>query len=147
KKTKTVNLPHSFKITPEYKSNVTINLRKCGAMVLGKWRDFMCYNLGADSSEYPFQIAKNLHGAKYQWGAYTGEDRRYVSQYYDQHTDLKPETGWILSGIYYNNHYKDWNSGTEAFPVKASKDPCPSGFRIPTAREWQSVINSNSFSR
>ncbi|MCT3959781.1 hypothetical protein HZQ27_11700 [Elizabethkingia anophelis] len=144
---KTVNLPNSFKITPEYKSNLTINLRKCGAMVLGKWRDFMCYNLGADSSEYPFQIAKNLHGAKYQWGATTGEESRYVSQYYDQLTDNKPDTGWKLTGILYNDHNKDWNSGTETSPIKASKDPCPSGFRIPTAREWQSVIDWNSLSR
>ncbi len=85
--TKTIDLVNAFKITPEYKSNLTINVSRCGAY-LGPnntlWKEFMCHNLGADLSADPFTPAAAAHGAKYQWGVKTGETGRYISQDDDQ---------------------------------------------------------------
>ncbi|MDE5448350.1 hypothetical protein BAX94_04195 [Elizabethkingia meningoseptica] len=137
---KTISLPNSFKITPEYKNNLTINLRNCGAY-LGpnntQWKDFMCHNLGADYSADPFTPSAAIHGAKYQWGAQTGEEGRYVSQADDQ-----SNPGDIA----------DWNStpkpdGSWSDTSKTSNDPCPTGYRLPTTIQWQAVIAYNNVER
>ncbi|MDX8577434.1 hypothetical protein OZ662_18645, partial [Elizabethkingia sp. HX WYD] len=65
----TISLPNSFKITPEYKNNLTINLMKCGAYVgpnndRTNYKEFMCHNLGADYSADPFTPSAAIHGAK-----------------------------------------------------------------------------------
>ena len=36
----------------------------------------------------------------------------------------------------------NWNSGTETTPAKASYDPCPTGWRVPTGAELQSLMDS-----
>ncbi|MDE5480654.1 hypothetical protein KRE28_02370 [Elizabethkingia meningoseptica] len=137
---KTISLPNSFKITPEYKNNLTINLRKCG-VYLGpnntQWKDFMCHNLGADYSADPFTPSAAIHGAKYQWGAQTGEEGRYISQADDQ-----SNPGDIA----------DWNSkpkpdGSWSDTSKTSNDPCPTGYRLPTTIQWQAVIAYNNVER
>ncbi|MDQ8748592.1 fibrobacter succinogenes major paralogous domain-containing protein [Elizabethkingia miricola] len=133
--TKTFNLPNSFKITPENKSNLTINLSKCGAY-LGpgntQWKDFMCHNLGADRNADPFIPAAAIHGAKYQWGGGTGEAGKYYSQANDQ-----SNSGAILG----------WNNALIPDDAwSAGKDPCPTGYRIPTKEQWESVVNNNVLS-
>ncbi|MDV4140846.1 hypothetical protein CMT31_05590 [Elizabethkingia anophelis] len=133
---KTINLPNSFKITPGNKSNLTINLNKCG-VYLGagntQWNDFMCYNLGADQSMDPFTASALVHGDKYQWGAQTGETGYYYSQ-----SDDQSNSGAIL----------DWNTvgkpnGSWSDSSKTLNDPCPPGYRVPTRTEWQNIINNN----
>lgn len=47
----------------------------------------MCQNLGATEGVDPFSPEAGNHGAKYQWGAKTGEVGRYVSQADDQSKD------------------------------------------------------------
>ncbi|WP_336690567.1 FISUMP domain-containing protein [Elizabethkingia anophelis] len=140
--TKTISLPNSFKITPENKSNLTINLMKCGAYIgpntdPANYKEFMCHNLGADTSADPFTPAAATHGAKYQWGAQTGEAGRYISQADDQ------SSSGSISG---------WNStskpnGSWSDNSKTSNDPCPSGYRVPTRAQWQSVIDNNNVER
>lgn len=140
--TKTINLPNSFKITPEYKSNLTINLKKCGAYIgpntdFANYKEFMCQNLGATEGIDPFSPEAGNHGAKYQWGAQPGETGRYISQTNDQ-SNSGTVSGWISTSK---------PSGSWSDASKTSNDPCPSGYKVPTRAQWQAVISNNNVER
>ncbi|CAM3668479.1 FISUMP domain-containing protein [Elizabethkingia occulta] len=140
--TKNISFPNSFKITPENKSNLTISLKKCGAYIgantnPANYKEFMCHNLGADTSADAFTPAATIHGAKYQWGAQTNETGRYISQANDQSN----------SGIIFG-----WNgvakaNGSWSDTSKTANDPCPAGYRVPTTSQLQAVINNNNIER
>ncbi|HFK5586374.1 TPA: hypothetical protein ACGZ92_002585 [Elizabethkingia anophelis] len=141
--TKAISLPNSFKITPENNSNLTINLsQQCGAYIgpntnPSNFKSFMCQNLGADASADPFTPSAAIHGAKYKWGAQTGEAGYYISQSDDQ-SNSGSITGW-------NN--TDKPQGTWSDTSKTINDPCPSGYRVPTSAQWQAVIDNNTVER
>jgi uncharacterized protein (TIGR02145 family) len=49
---------------------------------------------------------------------------------------------WIAgTAAVYNQR---WNAGTEGAPVKAGVDPCPDGWRVPTATEWASIYGTTT---
>ena len=140
--TKMINLPNSFKITPENKSNLTINLMKCGAYIgpntnPANYKGFMCQNLGATAGTDPFSAVAANHGAKYQWGAQTDETGRYISQSTDQ-SNSGVILGWNSSGK---------PNGSWSDTSKTANDPCPSGYRVPTSAQWQAVISNNNVER
>ncbi|HFK5529472.1 TPA: fimbrillin family protein [Elizabethkingia anophelis] len=129
-----------IQITPGTKHTLTITFdkpSKCGAY-LGpnrtNWKDFMCLNLGADEDADPFKPGPAIHGAKYKWGAKTGETGYYRSQIQDQ-----TNTGsWNPSA---SKPLNAWQDGT-----KTSNDPCPIGYRVPTLSEWTNIANNNTVS-
>ncbi|PUB29373.1 uncharacterized protein (TIGR02145 family) [Elizabethkingia sp. YR214] len=137
--TKTVSLPNSFKITPENKSNLTINLKKCGAYIgpntdPANYKEFMCQNLGATAGVDAFSPEPGNHGAKYQWGAQTGEAGRYYTQSNDQ-SNSGTISGWNATAK---------PNGSWSDTSKTSNDPCPAGYRVPTRAQWQAVLANNT---
>ncbi|WP_407476768.1 fibrobacter succinogenes major paralogous domain-containing protein [Elizabethkingia anophelis] len=142
--TKTIDLVNAFKITPEYKSNLTINVNvnPCGAYIgpntdPANFKEFMCQNLGATEGIDPFSSEAGNHGAKYQWGAQTRESGRYYSQADDQSSN-GDISGW-------NTIKKPTDSWSDT--RKTAYDPCPSGYRVPTVAQWQAVISNNNVER
>ncbi|HFK5529591.1 TPA: hypothetical protein ACGZ99_003676, partial [Elizabethkingia anophelis] len=128
-----MSVPNSFKITPGVQSSLTVSLTKCGAFIApNEWKDFMCHNLGADYSADPFVPSAAIHGAKYQWGM----KDPVVTQAEDQ-ADSGPVPGWT-------NTFAPNDTWAN---TKTTSDPCPSGYRVPSAEEWQGVIDNNKTTR
>lgn len=128
---------NAFRITPETKSNLTINLRTCRAKVSATvTKDFMCHNVGADQSSDPFTPAAAIHGNKYQWGSNSnGKAIFYISQSDDQNN-----SGSITNWNTVNTTITNWSDGA----TKGTYDPCPTGYRIPTKDQIDGLINNNT---
>jgi uncharacterized protein (TIGR02145 family) len=105
----------------------------CGAYVAeGLWKQFMCHNLGANTSADPFEPSWELNGDYYQWGrvdvAAAGPSGPMATQ-----ANAGAIIGWI-------NTYS--SNGAWSDLTKTVNDPCPSGFRLPTITQWQGVLNN-----
>ncbi|HCD9233396.1 TPA: hypothetical protein NEG48_000354 [Elizabethkingia anophelis] len=133
--TKLISLKNAFDILPGRKYFLNVNLTKrCGAYIApGVWKDFMCHNLGADTTADPFTASSSIFGAKYQWGRYNPA----ISQATDiSNTSYIP--GW-------NSAPAPNTSWSDA--VKTVNDPCPNGYRLPTYTEWRGVLANNTITR
>ncbi|MCT3918024.1 fimbrillin family protein [Elizabethkingia anophelis] len=139
--TKTISLPNGFTIKPGYQQTFNVDLTRCGAYLGASgtnWKNFMCQNLGADTSLDPFIPAAGIHGAKYQWGYKPVNANVSDSRYYTQSDDQSNSgtiPGWNQSFLPTTN----WSDTS-----KTVNDPCPTGYRVPTLSQWQSVINNNT---
>jgi uncharacterized protein (TIGR02145 family) len=125
--------PAGTKKRVELKINVQDCLCGCGAYVLSAsdWRVFMCHNLGADESKDPLVPSKEIHGAKYKFGAKNPTLTMSVDQ-----SNAGAITNWTNTTTYPYQASGDWDM--------VNNNPCPTGYRVPMLAEWQGVINNNS---
>ena len=126
------------------------------------WITFMCYNLGADPNmtieeQMAYTPTSNtdptVYGDLYQWGRpIDGHEKRTSDTTSILATTNTPEhSNFILT----TNDPYDWRSGggetarwgdgsTNAAVPKATNDPCPDGWRMPTEKEWESIYGTAS---
>ncbi|WP_170947314.1 hypothetical protein [Pseudomonas sp. Irchel 3E19] len=109
--------------------SITVNPAIPVVVLPGNPEAWMTHNLGADESLDPDVPVQGIHGSYYQWG-------RPVPVA-DASTPTGPIPGWN------NTPARDAAWQDEA---KTAKDPCPSGFRIPTLIKFTNLINSNTSS-
>ncbi|OMQ10480.1 hypothetical protein BXU01_14485 [[Flexibacter] sp. ATCC 35103] len=101
----------------------------CGAYISPNvWREFMCYNLGADESLDPTKPALGLVGDYYQWG-----NKTPAASY----RNLGSVANWDRN---YVKMYLAWGG----YWTKPVVDPCPEGYRIPGSWEWDGISKNNT---
>jgi len=115
-----------------------IKCTTCGAYVaVGQWKEFLCYNLGANPNIDPFTPSWELNGDYYQWG-------------YKDKAAPGPSSADIPNSGNSSTFSADyvWNAtaaanGAWENSTKTVNDPCPTGFRVPTDAQWAGVINNS----
>ncbi len=120
--------------------NVTVSSASsvCRAKVTAtEYKDFMCYNLGAaNTSADPFTPSWEINGGYWQWGRTAEAAAGPTGPDADQ-ANNGPVSGWNTT----NPTDGSWTDG-----AKTANDPCPTGYRIPTKAEWDSVLTHNVIS-
>ncbi|WP_060873496.1 hypothetical protein [Myroides odoratus] len=146
----------------DYRIKITVDIKDCACCMAdmggGVFRNFLCHNLGADTSADPNIPSKEIMGGYVQWGK-----RGPIGVTGDSTIDWQtaPNDGpngyraapmvdlntvqianWSTMVITDNN-----KSFWEVSEGKGINDPCPSGYRIPTSEEWKAVLNNNKITK
>ena len=124
----------------------------CGVyMPGGEWIEFMCHNLGANTSADPMVPSWEITGNYFQWG-------RNPSCFGIDGTDApnpcsSPVYGaaapWGNTAAENNaGAISGWNTalapnGSWSDNTKTANDPCPAGFRVPTKTQWDGARNNS----
>jgi uncharacterized protein (TIGR02145 family) len=129
---------------------------RCGAITTsGQFLEFMCHNLGADTTKDPFKNDLGaINGDLYQWGRKTDNHQvRNSVSVITQATNNDATLPLNVKGrfIYNFSNWRNatintlWGDGTTgANPAKGVNDPCPSGYKVPSDAQWRSIINTNA---
>jgi len=134
----------------------------CGAYIAGGvWLPMMCHNLGADESKDPFTHSEAILGDLYQWGRVAdGHEKRTSAQVAGPATaaeldgkgqvSASAKKGKFLtasSPFDWRTPQDDtlWGNGSQNQSVsKAANDPCPSGWKLPTQKQWAAIRSNNN---
>jgi uncharacterized protein (TIGR02145 family) len=123
----------------------------CGAYVAsGVWKEFMCHNLGANMSADPFTPSWELNGNYYQWGRNPtcfGRDgidgaNPCSSPVYGAAAPWGNTTSNDNAGAITGWSTIDSPDGAWVDESKTINDPCPAGWRIPTAAQLTNLANN-----
>lgn len=120
------------------------------------YKDFLCYNLGADTSlNDPHTPVMGLQGAYTQWGK-RGPNSTNDSRV-DWQTTTNTDTFAAAPTVANTGNFgsiSPWDTANAADDswrtaggAKTANDPCPSGYRVPTSPEWTGVATYNTPSR
>ncbi len=117
-----------------------VSSQDCGAYVApGKWKQFMCHNLGAaNPAADPFTPGWEIVGGYWQWGRKTMAAAGPTGISRSRANDGE-QPGY--------SYFKESPNGSWSDAYKTGNDPCPAGFRVPSDEEWASVLAYNALKR
>jgi uncharacterized protein (TIGR02145 family) len=130
----------------------------------GNWLEFLPFNLGADSTKVmpADQRGTNsptgngvtnstIYGNFYQWGRSTdGHEKQTSNTQTAVNGTSSPGSDFIINSSNNDYNWYDYNDETAIRDSlwtngsKSSNDPCPAGYKVPTAAQWQSIFNNYS---
>lgn len=130
---------------------LTVVAPSCGAFVAaGVWKEFMCHNLGANTSADPFTPSWELNDNYYQWGRNptcfgrdgTDAANPCSSPVYGAagpwgSTTANDNAGAITGRSATTAANGAWTDGS-----KTVNDPCPTGFRMPTSTQLTALTDN-----
>jgi len=109
------------------------SLPPCGAYLsdpvsgLLTFKIFACHNLGADETKDPHIPVQEIFGNYYVWG-----------RQFPVGDNIDIFVPWLFLSL--DTPWKDTPWKDEP---KATSDPCPNGFKVPSKDQWESVLDNN----
>jgi uncharacterized protein (TIGR02145 family) len=122
----------------------------CGAYVTPEvWKKFDCYNLaaaGKDTEADPFTPSWELIGGYWQWGQAGPFSTQWlnINTANFAHGPTGPDSQEANAGAIDAWSQTPAPSGAWSDTSKATDDPCPSGYRMPTESQWGGVVENNA---